>query len=67
MELDGLELRSLMQNGESSEGGRSQRNEFFVTLKRSEHLKENKSIKASDRSRTMTEKQKTSWSEEERR
>lgn len=42
-----------MQNGESSEGERSQRNYFFVTLKISEHLKENKNIKTSDRNRNV--------------
>lgn len=46
-------LGSLMQNCESSEGERSQRNYFFVTLKISEHLKENKNIKTSDRNRNV--------------
>lgn len=45
MELGGPKLGSLMQNGDSSEGERSQRNDFFVTLKMSEQLKDNKNIK----------------------
>lgn len=46
--LWGMESRAQVfnANGESSEGGRSQRNQFFVTLKVSEHLKENKALRS---------------------
>lgn len=62
MELGGPKLGSLMQNGDSSEGERSQRNDFFVTLKMSEQLKDNKNIKTPNKQKGK--EHKNSGSEE---